>query len=193
MKIVIIKYNAGNVHSVRSALQRLGVEPILSDDPQEIKNADKVIFPGVGEASTAMAYLHNKKLADVLINLKKPVLGICLGLQLFCQQSEENDTKGLNIFETKVKKFPPTDNVPHMGWNALKELKGNLFSNVDEGSFVYFVHSYFAELGENTIAKTDYSLQFSAALQKDNFYALQFHPEKSAKVGEQILKNFLGL
>lgn len=193
MNVVIIKYNAGNVYSVSSALQRLGVEPTLSDDPAKIKNADKVIFPGVGEARTARNYLDKQNLSDLLVSLKQPVLGICLGLQLFCQQLEENDTKGLNIFETRVKKFPATDKVPHMGWNALWDLKGPLFSNVDEGSYVYFVHSFFAEIDENTIAKTDYSAKFSAALQKDNFYALQFHPEKSAKVGAQILKNFLSL
>ena len=193
MNVVIIKYNAGNVYSVSSALQRLGVEPTLSDDPAKIKNADKVIFPGVGEARTASNYLDKQNLSDLLVSLKQPVLGICLGLQLFCQQLEENDTKGLNIFETRVKKFPATDKVPHMGWNALWDLKGPLFSNVDEGSYVYFVHSFFAEIDENTIAKTDYSAKFSAALQKDNFYALQFHPEKSAKVGAQILKNFLSL
>jgi len=193
MNVVIIKYNAGNVYSVSSALQRLGVEPTLSDDPAKIKNADKVIFPGVGEARTARNYLDKQNLSDLLVSLKQPVLGICLCLQLFCQQLEENDTKGLNIFETRVKKFPATDKVPHMGWNALWDLKGPLFSNVDEGSYVYFVHSFFAEIDENTIAKTDYSAKFSAALQKDNFYALQFHPEKSAKVGAQILKNFLSL
>ncbi len=221
MSVVIIKYNAGNVHSVRSALQRLGVEPVLSDDPETIKRADKVIFPGVGEASTAMRYLEKKMLSEILVNLVQPVLGICLGLQLFCKRSEENDTRGLNIFETQVKKFPQTSmpeksrvlsseglnsnadatsqsikgryKVPHMGWNALQDMKGSLFSYIEDGSFVYFVHSYYAELDENTIAKTNYSVPFSAALQKNNFYALQFHPEKSAKVGEQILKNFLNL
>jgi len=135
----------------------------------------------------------HKNLSNLLVSLKQPVLGICLGLQLFCERSEENDTKGLNIFKAQVKKFPATDNVPHMGWNALKELKGPLFSNVEEGSYVYFVHSYYAELNDDTIARTDYSVKFSAALQKDNFYALQFHPEKSAKVGEQILKSFIEL
>ncbi|KAA3614679.1 MAG: imidazole glycerol phosphate synthase subunit HisH [Calditrichaeota bacterium] len=193
MKIVIIKYNAGNVYSVRSALQRLGVEPFVSDDPGTIQNADKVIFPGVGEASTAKNYLDSKGLSDVLIELKQPVLGICLGLQLFCKQSEENNTIGLNIFDTEVKKFPETEKVPHMGWNALQDLKGPLFTDIADRSYVYFVHSYYAELSKNTIAKTIYSVPFSAALQKDNFYALQFHPEKSAKVGEQILKNFMEL
>ncbi len=193
MKIVIIKYNAGNVHSVRSALQRLGVEPILSDDPVIIKKADKVIFPGVGEASSARKYLDNQNLSSLLVSLQQPVLGICLGLQLFCSRSEENNTLGLDIFDCEVKKFPDSEKVPHMGWNALTDLQGPMFSKVDKGSYVYFVHSFYAELCSDTIAKAGYSVSFSAALQKDNFYALQFHPEKSAKVGEQILKNFLEL
>ncbi|APF19127.1 imidazole glycerol phosphate synthase subunit HisH [Caldithrix abyssi] len=191
MKVAIVKYNAGNIHSVTLALQRLGIEPQVTDDPAYLQNADRVIFPGVGEASTAMRYLKAHGLDDILRRLKQPVLGICLGLQLLCQHSQENDTPGLGIFPVEVKRFPPEDKVPHMGWNSVSNLKGPLFRGVPEESFVYFVHGYYAELSPFTIARSEYILPFSAALQKDNFLSVQFHPEKSGKVGEQILKNFL--
>jgi len=193
MKIVIIKYNAGNVYSVSSALKRLGYEAIITSDLEEIKSADKIIFPGVGEASSAMEYLRETKLDVLIPELKQPFLGVCLGLQLLCNYSEEGDTKCLGIFNEDVKRFPPKEKVPHMGWNSVKVSDSKLFANVPNESFVYFVHSYFAELSKYTIAETDYIQPYSSALQKDNFYALQFHPEKSGKIGEQILKNFIEL
>ena len=193
MKIVIIKYNAGNVYSVSSALKRLGYEAIITSDLEEIKSADKIIFPGVGEASSAMEYLRETKLDVLIPELNQPFLGVCLGLQLLCNYSEEGDTKCLGIFNEDVKRFPPKEKVPHMGWNSIKFSDSKLFTNVQNESFVYFVHSYFAELSEYTIAETDYIQPYSSALQKDNFYALQFHPEKSGKIGEQILKNFIEL
>lgn len=191
--IAIIQYNAGNIRSVQNALDRLGVESILSDDPEVIRSADKVIFPGVGEASSAMAYLKEHKLDKVIISLKQPVLGICLGQQLLCSHSEENDTDCLGIFEVQVKRFPPHDLVPHMGWNNLSQTRGELFKNLAADADVYFVHSYYAEICTDTAAVCDYILPFSAALQKDNFYATQFHPEKSADAGALILQNFLNL
>ena len=193
MSVVIVNYNAGNVQSVTYALNRLGVQPVLSDDPDTIKSAEKVIFPGVGEASTAMNFLKTKRLDAVIRELKQPVFGVCLGLQLLCKHSEENDTECLGIFDIEVKKFEPKLKVPQMGWNTLNETKGALFEDLGDEPYVYFVHSYYAELNEYTVAVTDYVNPFSAALQKDNFYALQAHPEKSGKVGEQILKNFLAL
>jgi len=193
MKIVIIKYNAGNVVSVTNTLNRLGVEPVISDDPEVIKNADKVIFPGVGEASTAMEYLQNRKLDEIIISLKQPFLGICLGQQLMCNYSEENDTTCLGIFDLNVVKFEPKLKVPHMGWNKLFDMQGDLFNDLPEETFIYFVHSYYCEIGTETIAKSDYINEFSAALQKDNFYAIQGHPEKSGKTGQQFLENFLNL
>lgn len=193
MQVAIVRYNAGNIHSVELALQRLGYQPVVTDDAQQLKQADRVIFPGVGEASTAMNYLRRRGLDKLLLELTQPVLGICLGLQLLCRHSQENDTTGLGLFPVEVKLFPPEDKVPHMGWNSIHDLRGPLFRNVPEGSFVYFVHSYYAELSEWTVARGDYILPFSAALQKDNFFAVQFHPEKSGKVGEQILQNFLDL
>jgi len=193
MKVIIIKYNAGNIYSVKLALERLGAESIISENPDEIRSADKIIFPGVGEASSAMRYLRKNGLAGLLPEIKQPFLGICLGLQLMCRYSEENNTDCLNIFPVDVLKFPPQDKVPHMGWNSITSLKGKLFKNVPEGSFVYFVHSFFAQRNEFESAVTDYITPFSAAIQKDNFYAVQFHPEKSAHVGEQILRNFLEL
>jgi glutamine amidotransferase len=193
MKVAIVKYNAGNLHSVRLALQRLGIDPVVTDDRRTLLKSDKVIFPGVGEAHSAMTYLEERDLSELLISLKQPFLGICLGLQLMCQYTEENDTECLNMFPVAVKKFPPTGKVPHMGWNALSDLKGELFDKVSEGSYVYFVHSYYAEKNPYAIAQTSYTVNFSSAMQKDNFYALQFHPEKSAQIGEQILKNFLAL
>ena len=191
MKVAVIKYNAGNIHSVRLALQRLGVDPLVTNDHETIRSADKVIFPGVGEASSAMENIRANGIAELLPQLKQPVLGICLGLQSMCHYSEENDTECLGIFDTAVRRFPPQEKVPHMGWNTIDSLKGDLFSDIASGSYVYFVHSYYAELSEYTVATTSYILPFSAALQKDNFYAVQFHPEKSGMVGEQILRNFL--
>ena len=193
MRVSILKYNAGNLHSVRLALQRLGIDPLVTDIPSELQSSDKVIFPGVGEASSAMAYLRERNLDELLKSLEQPILGICLGLQLMCDYSEENDTEGLGLFPVKVKKFPDTDKVPHMGWNALTNLKGKLFEGIAEGSYVYFVHSYFAEQNSDSVAETTHSLTFSAAIEKNNYYAVQFHPEKSAKVGEKILRNFLDL
>jgi len=193
MKIVIIKYNAGNVYSVSSALKRLGYEAIITSNLDEIKSADKIIFPGVGEASSAMEYLRDTKLDVLIPELKQPFLGVCLGLQLLCNFSEEGETKCLGIFNQVVNRFPPKEKVPHMGWNSVKFSDSKLFNDVENNSFVYFVHSYFADLSENTIAETNYIQPFSSALQKDNFYALQFHPEKSGKIGEQILRNFIEL
>jgi len=191
--IAIIKYNAGNIRSVQNALIRLGYESIVTDNPIEIINAEKVIFPGVGEASTTMKYLREHGLDNIIKSLKQPVLGICLGLQLMCRYSEENDTECLGIFDADVKKFPSIDIVPHMGWNNLINLQTALFKNISTNDDVYFVHSYFAEICKDTIAICNYINPFSAALQKDNFYATQFHPEKSASVGEKILTNFLEL
>jgi len=192
--IAILKYNAGNVQSVIYALQRLGVEPVLTDDAEVLLRADKVIFPGVGAAGTTMTYLKEKKLDDVIRNIKSPLLGICLGMQLLCKHSEENDTDCLGIFDVNVKLFPPKEKVPHMGWNNLINCKGELFQNLsDSDKDVYFVHSYYAEQNPSSIADCDYILPFSAAIQKDNFYAVQFHTEKSSRTGEQILKNFLEL
>lgn len=199
MKIVIIKYNAGNIESVNNALNRLGVNAEITADPEKIRNADKVIFPGVGEASTTMEYLRKHKLDELIISLKQPVLGICLGLQLMCSHSEENDTKCMGIFNEKVKRFvsKPGEEfitkVPHMGWNTITNLKSNLFSQETENKYVYFVHSFYAGIGEHTAATCNYILPFSAALQKDNFYATQFHPEKSGSVGAKILENFINL
>ena len=193
MKVAIIKYNAGNIHSVRLALQREGIEPLVTDNPDEIHNADKVIFPGVGEASTAMEYIRRNALDEVILNLEQPFLGICLGLQLMCKYSEENDTTCLGVFKNRVKKFPPRDKVPHMGWNAINNLSNGLFKGINEGAYVYFVHSYYAEISDTTISQTEYILPFASALQKDNYFAVQFHPEKSGKIGAQILRNFLDL
>lgn len=193
MSVAIINYNAGNVQSVTYALQRLGVEPVLSDDPEVIRSADKVIFPGVGEASTAMSFLRNKGLDEVIKSLKQPVFGVCLGLQLMCKHSEENNTDCLGIFDVQVKKFEPKLKVPQMGWNNLENMDSALFAGLPEEPYVYYVHSYYAQLSDYTVAETEYVNRFSAALQKDNFYALQAHPEKSGKVGEKILENFLQL
>lgn len=196
-QIVIIKYNAGNIESVNNALNRLGVNAEITADPEKIKNAEKVIFPGVGEASTTMKYLREHKLDELIISLKQPVLGICLGLQLMCSHSEENDTPCLGIFDEKVKRFLPQPGkefitkVPHMGWNSITNLKSEIFSDEIENQYVYFVHSYFASVGEHTSATCNYIVPFSAALQKDNFYATQFHPEKSGTIGAKILENFL--
>jgi len=195
LKLVIIKYNAGNIRSVLFALERIGVEAEVTDEPEIISSADKVIFPGVGEASTAMQYLRDRKLDLLIRNLKQPVLGICLGLQLMCKHSEENNTECLGIFEEAVKKFRPQKNqllkVPQIGWNNICDLKTSLFKNVEDSSFCYFVHGYYAGLGSDTIARTDYIQPYSSGLHKNNFYGVQFHPEKSAATGEQILKNFI--
>ncbi len=196
MSIVIIKYNAGNIFSVDSAMKRLGVDAIVSDDKKLIANADKVIFPGVGEASTTMKYLRENNLDTLIKDLKQPVLGICLGMQLMCAHSEEGDADCLGIFDVDVKRFIPEkheDKIPHMGWNTITDVKNPLFDSLQENQYVYFVHSYYVPLNVYTTAATDYILPFSAALNKDNFYATQFHPEKSGSVGEQILTNFLKL
>ncbi|MDA0193944.1 MAG: imidazole glycerol phosphate synthase subunit HisH [Bacteroidetes bacterium] len=193
MKIAIIRYNAGNVRSVTNALNRFGVEPIVTDSAEILNSCDKVIFPGVGEASTAMKYLRNKGLDEAIRGIRAPFLGICLGLQLMCRHSEENDTTCLDIFPLEVKKFPARDKIPHMGWNNINDLKGPLLQNIALDSHLYFVHSYYAEVSENTVATTNYIEAFSAALQKDNFYAIQSHPEKSGDVGQKILENFLSL
>ena len=196
MEIVIIQYNAGNIQSVLYALERIGMQAVVTDNLDLIKSADKVIFPGVGEASTAMNYLKQRNLDTVIKNLKQPVLGICLGMQLLCASSEENNTTCLGIFEENVQQFTATDpsiKVPQIGWNTITNLKTELFKGVPESSFTYFVHGYYAALGAHTIATTDYIKPYSSALKKDNFYGVQFHPEKSAKVGEQIIKNFLEL
>jgi glutamine amidotransferase len=193
MKVAIVKYNAGNVLSVIHALRRIGVEPRVTDDPVVLSGADKVIFPGVGEASSAMKYLREKGLHRILSDLKQPFLGICLGLQLMCSHSEENDTPCLGIFDLQVKRFPPNDKVPHMGWNKIEMKDNPLFLNHRPDSFLYYVHSYYAEIGPETIGTSEYILPFSAALHKDNFYAIQAHPEKSGDDGQLILENFLNI
>lgn len=194
MKLAIIKYNAGNIQSVSFALERLGIDFVITDKPEEINSADKVIFPGVGEASTTMKYLLDKKLDHVIVNLKQPTLGICLGMQLMCKYSEENNTPCLGIFDETVKRFIPQGDmkVPHMGWNTLS-LKDNWLDPALEGQYAYFVHSYYVPVNEHTSAVTEYINPFSAAMHKNNFYAVQFHPEKSAQAGELVLKSFLNL
>ncbi|WP_299123562.1 imidazole glycerol phosphate synthase subunit HisH [uncultured Tenacibaculum sp.] len=192
--IAIIKYNAGNIRSVQNAISRLGYESIITDDLEEIKQADKVIFPGVGEASSAMKYLKDRKLDRILISLKQPVLGICLGLQLMCKSSEEGNTKCLGIFDAETKKFPPLKKVPHMGWNNFSTIKeSKITESINVNDDVYYVHGYYAELSEDTVATCNYIELFSTVMQRDNFYAMQFHPEKSASIGEKLLKNFLEL
>lgn len=197
MKTAIIKYNAGNIRSVLFALERLGVNGIVTDDPEEIRSADKVIFPGVGEASTAMQYLQQRGLDKLIVSLKQPVLGICLGMQLMCKHSEENDTSCLGIFDVEVKRFQsPVANllkIPQIGWNNIANLHSTLFEHVPENSYMYFVHSYYAALSPDTVAIANYVINYSAALQKGNFYAVQFHPEKSAEGGQNILDSFLKL
>jgi len=194
--IAIVKYNAGNVQSVLFALQRLGAEAVVTDDHAMLQTADKVIFPGVGHAAPAMDYLRERGIADVLVSLQQPVLGICLGLQLMCSGSEEGDTACLGIFGEEVKRFVPGNSglkVPQTGWNSIYNLAGPLFSGIREGEYVYYVHSYYAASGPDTVATTDYIQPYSAALQKNNFYAVQFHPEKSGVPGEKILHNFIQL
>ena len=191
--IAIIDYVAGNVKSVENAVRKLGYETFITSNPAEIRNAEKVIFPGVGEASTAMNYLKSLKLDELIPTLKQPFLGICLGQQLLCDFSEEGNTKCLGIFDLKVRQFPATDIVPHMGWNNLQNISGQLLDRISEEDNFYFVHSYYCEIGENTTSECDYILPFSSTLQKDNFYGTQFHPEKSGDVGSLILQNFLKL
>ncbi|PLX22611.1 MAG: imidazole glycerol phosphate synthase subunit HisH [Marinilabiliales bacterium] len=193
MIIAIIKYNAGNITSVALALQRLGYNPEITDNPVLIRKADKVIFPGVGEASTTMNYLRIKKLNQLLPALEQPVLGICLGMQLMCNYSMEGNTPCIGIFDELIERFPAKEKVPHVGWSQIDNLKGELFKNIPENSYVYFVHSYFANASQYSIANTNYIKPFTAAMQKDNFYATQFHPERSGKIGELILKNFIEL
>jgi imidazole glycerol-phosphate synthase subunit HisH len=194
--IVIIKYNAGNIQSVLYALERIGVHAIVSDNHDEIRAADKVIFPGVGEASTAMNYLKERNLDAVIRDLKQPVLGICLGMQLMCKHSEENNTECLGIFNEKVKLFKSGNNkekIPQIGWNNIYHLKTDLFNGIPEHAYIYLVHSYYAAEGADTIATTNYIHPYSAGLHKNNFYGVQFHPEKSAAIGEQILNNFVNI
>lgn len=194
MKLSIIKYNAGNVQSVLFALQRIGVDAMVTDNTDEILSSDKIIFPGVGEASSAMAYLKERKLDALIKNLRQPVLGICLGMQLMCRHSEENDTDCLGIFDLNVKRFPENElKVPQMGWNNVFSLKSPLFKGVSEEEYMYFVHSYYAEKCAESIALTRYGLEYSSAIRKDNFYAVQFHPEKSGEAGQRILENFIKL
>ena len=191
--IAIVKYNAGNIKSVQNALSSAGYRSVITDDETEILNADKVIIPGVGEACSSMNYLKERGLDKLICSLQQPVLGICLGLQLMCLFSEEASTKCMGIFDAIVRKFPPADKVPHMGWNNFSSLKGDIFDGIKKNDDVYYVHSYYAEISSCTIATCEYILPFSAAMQKRNFYATQFHPEKSADIGAHILKNFLKL
>ena len=191
--IAIIKYNAGNISSVQNSLTRLGYKSVITDNAKEILNADKIILPGVGEASSAMKYLKEKGLDKVILDAKQPFLGICLGLQIMCDYTEEGNTKCLGIFNAQVKRFPPNDIVPHMGWNNFASINGGLFKAINKENDVYYVHSYYAEINEDTVATCNYILPFSAVMQKKNFYATQFHPEKSADIGEKILLNFLEL
>ena len=193
MKIAIIDYGAGNIKSIQFALNRLGFEGILTSNPNEIQSAAKVIFPGVGEASSAMKKLKNSGLNELIPTLKQPVLGICLGMQLMCNHTEEGNTNGLGIFDTNVIQFSNQVKVPHMGWNTIYNLQSPLFQGINENEYLYLVHSFYAPLSENTIAMTNYELQYSSALQLNNFYGVQFHPEKSGLVGEKLLQNFLNL
>ena len=196
MEVAIVKYNAGNICSVINALKRLGIEPILTDEPDVLRRADRVLFPGQGAAGSTMTYLREHHLDRLIKDLKQPVLGICIGQQLMCRHSEESDIDCLGIFDVDVVKFRPhkhEDKVPHMGWNTLNNLKGDLFKGLQENDFVYFVHSFYVPVNQHTVATTDYILPFSAALQRDNFYATQFHPEKSGSIGEKIIKNLLDL
>lgn len=195
MKVAVIKYNAGNIQSVMNALKRVGVNPVLTDNPAYIRTADRVVFPGQGEASHAMDYLRTHGLDQVIKELTQPVLGICIGQQLMCEHSEEGDVDCLGIFPTQVRRFQPQmheQKVPHMGWNQLEEMKDNLLSGLSEDAFAYFVHSFYVPITDYTIASTHHILSFSSAMRKGNFMATQFHPEKSGSVGECILTNFLG-
>lgn len=196
MNVVIIKYNAGNIRSIDNAIKRLGINPVITSDAETIKKADKIIFPGQGEAGSTMAYLKEHKMDLLIKDLKQPVLGICIGMQLMCSHSEEGNTDCLGIFDTEVKKFRTEDKkfkVPQIGWNTIEKTKGSLYDGIDneKANFAYFIHSYYVPLNQHTIATTDYTLQYSSSIQKDNFYATQFHPEKSGKLGEMLLKNFI--
>ena len=193
MRIAIVKYNAGNVCSITNALNRLGIEPVITDNAEYLSTADKIIFPGVGEASSAMQYLKAHHLDNLIRDLKQPILGICLGMQLLCRFSEENNTNCLGIFDLNVKKFSSPLKIPQIGWNSIDNLSSELFKGIDNDEYVYFVHSYYAEIGKNTIATTDYGITYSSALHKNNFYATQFHPEKSGIVGAKIIENFINL
>lgn len=194
MNVVLIKYNAGNIQSVLYALERIGVSATVTDDHEEIRAADKVLFPGVGEAFSAMLSLKGKNLDKLIKELKQPVLGICVGMQLLCDHSQERDTAGLGVFDVRVKRFPDAGiKIPQIGWNNIYDLKSALFTGLKENSYIYNVHSYYAELSKWTIATADYGLEYSAALHKGNFYGVQFHTEKSAEAGEQILRNFINL
>ena len=196
MNVAIVKYNAGNIGSVENAVRRLGLEPLVTDNPELIQSADRVIFPGQGEAHSTMAYLKAHRLDEVIVNLKQPVLGICIGMQLLCRHSEEQDTDCLGVFDVAVKRFMPQrheDKVPQMGWNTLEDVKSPLFTGFEKPEFVYFIHSFYVPLCDATIATTNYIQPYSSALHKDNFFATQFHPEKSGKVGEKILRNFIEL
>jgi imidazole glycerol-phosphate synthase subunit HisH len=194
VKVAIVKYNAGNTASVVNALRRLGVEPVITDDAESLVAADKVIFPGVGEASTAMQYLRSNRLDETIRSIRKPFLGICLGMQLLCKATEENDTECLGVIPSRVRRFPAGGlKVPQIGWNRLHGFRSGLFNGVEEGAHAYFVHGYYVEIGDNTIAAADYGGRFSAAFRYRNFYAVQFHPEKSGPVGRRILENFLSL
>jgi len=196
MNVAIVKYNAGNIYSVVNALRRLGIDPLLTDDAELLMTADKVLFPGQGHAGEAMDYLRARRLDEVIRDLRQPVLGICVGQQLLCRHSEEGDTDCIGIFNAEVKRFHPRhheEKVPCMGWNQLYGLKSPLYEGLDDGDYVYFVHSFYVPVCDDTIATADYVQPYSASMQRDNFYACQFHPEKSGKVGEQIIKNFLAL
>ena len=196
MNVAILKYNAGNVRSVEIALERIGINAMLTDNHEEILLADRIIFPGVGEASSAMSYLKSKNLDQILLSCTQPVLGICLGMQLMCAYSEENDTNCLGVFKEKVRKFIPTstkEKIPQMGWNSIYDLKSPLFNGIPNESYCYFVHGYFADKGEETIAVANYCGEYSAALHTNNFYGVQFHPEKSAEIGTRIIENFINL
>jgi imidazole glycerol-phosphate synthase subunit HisH len=194
MKIGIVKYNAGNIESVKNALDRLGVESIVTDSSEILQTVDKVIFPGVGEASTAMNYLRERKLDEVIKSLAQPVLGICLGMQLLCEYSEENETNCLGVLPNKVRKFQSEKlKIPHIGWNTISNLKGKVFDGIAENSYVYFVHGFYVESSEETVATCDYGIVYSASVEYKNFYAVQFHPEKSGEIGAKILENFVKL
>ena len=196
MNVAILKYNAGNVRSVQIALERIGIDAVLTDDHDALLSADRIIFPGVGEATSAMAYLRDKNLDKVLLSCKQPVLGICLGMQLMCAYSEENDTNCLGIFKERVRRFNPTaanEKIPQMGWNTITDLNSSLFEGIQSGAYCYFVHGYYADKGEHTVAVTSYCGEYSSALHRNQYYGVQFHPEKSAEVGMKILENFLKL